>query len=244
MSTKENARMQGGRKSTTQDREELSKAHSINDAVNRPRLTPLFDSTDYYRRVRLDLIPLRTREKAPADRCWQQREYDQVATLERARRGGMNLGVRLPADVVVIDVDPRNFPEGRDPLTDLVDKIGLDLRTAPHVLTGNLEHPGHHYYFRKPASAALLESIEGYEGIELKSFGRQVVAAGSVHPTGGRYEWAPDSPPLHDMPELPAQLVEMARRPERPASTSTGAGEVSPELLAKTLEQGFYPVTA
>ena len=37
------------------------------------------------------------------------------------------------------------------------------------------------------------------------------VAAGSVHPTGGRYEWAPDSPPLPEMPDLPPKLLEMAR---------------------------------
>lgn len=32
-----------------------------------------------------------------------------------AQCSGLNLGVRLPADVVVVDVDPRNFPEGRQP---------------------------------------------------------------------------------------------------------------------------------
>jgi hypothetical protein len=165
---------------------------------------------------------------------WQARTYDQVETLERARRDGLNLGVRLPDDVVVLDVDPRNFPKGADSLAKLVDAIGLDLTEVPHVLTGNLDTPGHHYYFRKPMAVKLFDSIEGFEGIELKSLGRQVVAAGSVHPTGGRYEWAPDSPPLHDMPDLPAKLLELARRPE--AKKNSGAGEITPDQLAKSLK--------
>jgi len=198
---------------------------------------PSIDAADGYRRVRLDLIPLRTRDKAPADRRWQVRDYDYAATIERARRDGLNLGVRLPADVVVVDVDPRNFAAGRDSLAELVKDVGLNLAAAPHTVTGNLDHPGHHYWFRKPAEAVLLDSIDGYPGIEFKSLGRQVVAVGSIHPTGGIYRWSPDSPPLYDMPELPVKLVEMARRRARPAGASSDAGEVTPELLAKTLEQ-------
>ena len=170
----------------------------------------------------------------PADKRWQERVYDQGEVLERARRDGLNLGVRLPADVVVVDVDPRNFPEGRDSLAELAAAFDLPLASAPHVLTGNMEHPGQHFYFRKPAGAVLLDSLDGFEGVEFKSLGRQVVAPGSVHPTGGMYRWALDSPPLHDMPELPAKLVEAVRRPER--KRGTGAGEITAEQLAASLE--------
>lgn len=223
-----------GRKGTTDQETELAEAHGINDAAGRAAAMPSFEAAAEYRRVRLDLIPLRRRDKMPADKRWQERSYDQGEVLERARREGLNLGVRLPADVVVVDVDPRNFPAGRDSLTELAAAFGLPLASAPHVLTGNLSHPGHHYYFRKPAGAVLLDSLEGFEGVELKSLGRQVVAPGSVHPTGGLYRWASDSPPLHAMPELPARLVEAARRPER--TRGTGAGEITPEQLAASLE--------
>ncbi|MCD9029324.1 AAA family ATPase [Luteimonas sp. BDR2-5] len=223
-----------GRKGTTDQESELSKTHGINDAAGHIAATPSFETASEYRRVRLDLIPLRHRDKMPADKRWQERAYDQCEVLERARRDGLNLGVRLPADVVVVDVDPRNFPTGRDSLADMAAAFGLDLTSAPHVLTGNLSHPGHHFYFRKPAGAVLLDSVDGFEGVELKSLGRQVVAAGSVHPTGGLYRWASDSPPLHDMPDLPARLVEAARRPER--RRATGAGEITAEQLAASLE--------
>lgn len=238
MPAKENAHggQDRGRKESPQEKG-LDKHERINHAASALRDTPSFESADDYRRVRLELIPLRRREKMPADRRWQDRAYDHGETLARAKRDGLNLGVRLPPDVVVVDVDPRNFPADRDSLAELARASGLDLRSAPHVLTGNLQHPGHHYYFRKPAGVVLLESVEGFEGVELKSAGRQVVAAGSVHPTGGTYRWAPDSPPLHDMPDLPARLVEMARRPDRPKGGAVGAGELTPDQLAKTLEQ-------
>lgn len=223
-----------GRKGTIDQESELSRTHGVNDAAGHAAATPSFEAASEYRRVRLDLIPLRRRDKMPADKRWQERTYDQAEVLERARRDGLNLGVRLPADVVVVDVDPRNFPAGRDSLAELAAAFGLPLSSAPHVLTGNLDHPGHHYYFRKPAGAVLLDSVDGFEGVEFKSLGRQVVAAGSVHPTGGMYRWAPDSPPLHDMPDLPARLVEAARRPER--KRASGAGEIAPEQLAASLE--------
>ncbi len=223
-----------GRKGTTDQESELSRTHGSNDAAGHAAATPSFEAASEYRRARLDLIPLRRRDKVPADKRWQERNYDRAEVLERARRDGLNLGVRLPADVVVVDVDPRNFPAGRDSLADMAAAFGLDLTSAPHVLTGNLSHPGHHFYFHKPAGAVLLESVDGFEGVELKSLGRQVVAAGSVHPTGGLYRWAPDSPQLPDMPDLPVRLVEAARRPKR--TRATGAGEITAEQLAASLE--------
>lgn len=223
-----------GRKGTTDQESELSKTHGINDAAGHAAAPPSFEAASEYRRARLDLIPLRRRDKVPADKRWQERNYDRGEVLERAKRDGLNLGVRLPADVVVVDVDPRNFPAGRDSLAELAAAFDLPLASAPHVLTGNLSHPGHHFYFHKPAGAVLLESVDGFEGVELKSLGRQVVAAGSVHPTGGLYRWAPDSPQLPDMPELPARLIEVARRPER--KRATGAGEITAEQLAASLE--------
>lgn len=226
-----------GRRGTTDRESELSRTHGINDAAGSAAATPSFEAASDYRRVRLDLIPLRRRDKVPADKRWQERNYDRGEVLERARRDGLNLGVRLPADVVVVDVDPRNFPAGRDSLAELAAAFGLDLASAPHVLTGNLSHPGHHFYFRKPAGAVLLDSVDGFAGVEFKSLGRQVVAAGSVHPTGGLYHWASDSPELPDMPDLPARLVEAARRPDRPKKQATGAGELTPDQLAETLAQ-------
>jgi len=192
----------------------------------------------------LQLIPLhvwnavdskgRDRGKTPRDGAWQAREYDSQGVLQIADKEGVNVGVRLPASVMVLDVDPRNFPEGRDSLAELVADAGLDLSLAPHTVTGS---GGHHYWFTKPADVSLLDTLEAYAGVEFKSLGRQVVAAGSVHPNGRHYEWDDLAPPLSEMPEMPAVLLRLCRRPTRAHGEAAGLGELTPEMLAATLEQ-------
>ncbi|XAQ48581.1 hypothetical protein [Xanthomonas phage vB_XeuM-YB23] len=192
----------------------------------------------------LQLIPLhrydaqdakgRQRGKTPRDGAWQAKEYDSRAVIESAERTGVNVGVRLPSTVMVLDVDPRNFPEGRDSLAELVADTHLDLSTAPHTITGS---GGHHYWFTKPADVDLLDSLEDYQGVEFKSRGRQVVAAGSVHPCGQHYEWDDLAPSLDEMPEMPANLMRLCRRPTRAHGEAAGLGELTPEMLASTLEQ-------
>lgn len=111
--------------------------------------------------------------------------------------------------------------------------LRLDLSQAPHTVTGS---GGHHYWFTKPTDVQLLDSLEDYPGVEFKSHGRQVVAAGSVHPCGRRYEWDDLSPDLDDAPELPATLLRLTRRPVRAHGDAAGLGELTPEMLAASLE--------
>ncbi len=190
----------------------------------------------------LTLIPLhrwdardqrgRDRGKSPLHAAWQAREYDSTSVVDDARRCGLNVGVRLPPDWLVLDVDPRNFPDGRDVLTEFARDFALDLNACPHTRTGS---GGHHYWFRKPVDAATLDSLDGYPGVEFKSHGRQVVAPGSVHPCGRRYDWDDFAPELAQAPPLPDNLLGKIRRPARESSKGE-AGELTPERLARTLE--------
>lgn len=193
----------------------------------------------------LQLIPLhrwdavdpksgKQRGKSPRDGAWQAKHYDSRSVVEHAVRGMYNVGVRLPAEVMVLDVDPRNFGENRDCLAELVKAVRLDLSLAPHTITGS---GGDHYWFRKPADVTLLDSLHDYPGIEFKSYGRQVVAAGSVHPCGVHYEWDDLSPPLSEMPDIPATLLALTRRPVKAHGEAAGLGELTPEMLADTLTQ-------
>ncbi|MBN4983977.1 bifunctional DNA primase/polymerase [Stenotrophomonas maltophilia] len=129
------------------------------------------------------------------------------------------------------EVHPRRAEA--DPLAELVRDLRLDLSQAPHTVTGS---GGHHYWFTKPTDVQLLDSLEDYPGVEFKSHGRQVVAAGSVHPCGRRYEWDDLSPDLDDAPELPATLLRLTRRPVRAHGDAAGLGELTPEMLAASLE--------
>ncbi len=238
MNRQKEARGQGGLQGNTS-----KGTYGSNDAAALPQKTPLID-VDSLIRAGLTLIPLhrwnakdargRPRGKSPIDGSWQVKDYCNEAVLERAKRDGLNVGVRLPASWVVLDVDPRNFEGGVDSLAKLVADSGIDLSSAPHVITGS---GGHHYYFRKPEDLSLMDSLENYPGIEFKSLGRQVVAPGSIHPCGKRYEWDDLTPPPIEAPQMPESLLSLAKRPVRANGEAAGYGELTPEMLAETLDQ-------
>jgi hypothetical protein len=175
--------------------------------------------------------------KQPRELSWQSKDYDSAQVAAQAAKTGANVGVRLTASILVLDVDPRNYPEGRHSLNEFVADLKLDLSACPHVITGS---GGHHYYFSKPADVSVLDSLDTYQGIEFKSFGRQVVSAGSIHPNGKYYEWDdlapfPDDP--EGLPPLPDNMLRLIRRPVRAHGDALGLGDLTPEMLAKTLEQ-------
>lgn len=177
-----------------------------------------------------DLIPLAGRSKRPRDSNWTTRDYTSSTTVKVCVRERCNVGVRLRRNQLVIDVDPRNG--GTAGFDKLCLDLGIDPDRFPRVITGS---SGSHYYMRKPVDVSVLDTLETYAGVEFKSKGRQVVAAGSVHPdTGKRYRWHKDSPPLADAPAAPKRLLKAIKRPERPASASEG-GEYTQEQIAKAL---------
>ncbi len=192
----------------------------------------------------LQLIPLhrwdatdargRPRGKTPRDGAWGVRDYDSAAVLAAAARDGTNIGVRLPGSVMVLDVDPRNFGDG-DSLLSLQIDTGVDLRGVPQTATGS---GGSHYWFDKPVDAQLVDSLEAYPGVEFKSIGRQVVAAGSIHPNGVTYAWTTGEVDLRELPEIPGALLHLIRRPVRSSgSGGAGLGELSAGMLSQTLGQ-------
>jgi len=169
--------------------------------------------------------------KAPG-KGWRDSQPLDVAAAVDVMNGGRNIGVRLRACDLVMDVDPRNFPPGTDPLRQLQADLGIKLTDYPTVVTGS---GGQHIYMRKPDEMAVKEAISHYPGIEFKSLGRQVVAPGSVHPnTGEPYLWDDLGPMIADcVPDAPEVLLGLIRRPERVSVTE--AGEVEAEQLAEML---------
>jgi len=146
---------------------------------------------------------------------------------------GKNIGVRLRDTDLVIDVDPRNFVGGVDSFADLAVDFGLP--DAPFVRTGG---GGFHHYYQKPADMAVLNELAGYPGVEFKSLGRQVVAAGSVHPNGRPYGLDDDvlALSLRDAPEATTALLDAIARPSVAAS-ATGSGEITPQQLERLLSK-------
>lgn len=203
-----------------------------------------------YAAAGLTLIPLhrhdqvdaegRKRGKSPRDANWTSRDYADFDATAHLVAGG-NVGVRLTEQDLVVDVDPRNFPDGEtletdNPFRRLCRDAGLDPDSFPTVITGS---GGLHIYMRKPADVSLVDSRADYPGVEFKSRGRQVVAAGSVHPdTKGTYEWDALSLPLDPSgaPDAPVRLLAIAHRPV--AAAPTGGGEYDQEGLTTMLGSG------
>src|SRR5690349_17892291 len=103
-----------------------------------------------HRRMGHDLIPLhrwdhrdaegRERGKSPRDTAWRQVNYAKFDPL--AHDG--NVGVRLRATDLVVDVDHRHFcPIDGDPTDRFFRDMGVDKGACPIVVTGS---GGEHYY--------------------------------------------------------------------------------------------------
>lgn len=202
------------------------------------------DQLDAYEGSGHELIPLhapgdldqrgRAVGKAPLHRGWRSAQPLTVAQARDSMDGGRNVGVRLRPCDLVVDVDPRNFAEGDDPVSRLESDLAIDLENFPMVRTGS---GGLHVYMRLPEGCSTVETLAAYPGIEFKAHGRQVVAAGSVHPdTGEAYRW--EDPvlgvPVGRAPAVPVALLDRLRRPGAPGGIA--GGEVSPEQLDTMLE--------
>lgn len=180
----------------------------------------------------LELIRIRARDKAPQDSGWRTLSVSHEEVAAHVRAGG-NAGWRLGAPDLVVDVDPRNFAEGDDPLARLAEDAGFDPSLCPRVLTGG---GGHHYYLTKPRDAAVLNSLDAYPGVEFKSAGFQVLVPGSIHPdTGNLYEWDDLAPPPSERPPAPDRLLALIARPD--PQQGAGGGELTPEQVKACLDQ-------
>lgn len=182
----------------------------------------------------------RKRGKSPVHSNWTKKPYmsaDQVTHME----AGDNVGVRLRAGEMVLDVDPRGFPDGQtlaspiNPYVELVLWTGMNPDLYPTVVTGS---GGLHVYMSKPEGVSTKDSLnERFPGVEFKSLGRQVVAPGSIHPdTLKTYVWKAGTSELDafGVDAAPDALVDLIRRPT--GSAATGGGEHDQEELAGMLE--------
>jgi hypothetical protein len=208
-----------------------------------------------YLRTGYTLIPLykwdststfkgKTRQdgKRPLSNDWTTRLYKSEDTVAKSKADNNNAGVRLTSSQLVIDVDPRNSPmdddtgEQRDTFKELCKALSIDPTLYPKVNTGS---GGFHLYMQKDPDVPVIDTLEGYEGVEFKTRGRQVVAAGSVHPNGNKYYWDDtfQHPELEDAPFAPSNLMAMIKRPTQPASSGGKGGEYSDQDIAKMLNE-------
>ncbi len=210
--------------------------------ANLPDLSFDLDLLQPYRTAGWELIPLRAGDKSPLHNGWPSTLYGDDEIDAFAAQGN-NVGVRIGADHLVIDYDPRNDLQGvkKNPLPDgsgvanLQTELGDEfLKTCPTVHTPS---GGWHKYLLLPSQMRLRGKLPDMPGVDFQSGqGKQVVAAGSRHPNGGFYAWDTSAPPLADAPQIPPQFLALL---ERPAAGSLPAevGEMSAAQLKAYLGQ-------
>ena len=163
-----------------------------------------------------------------------------------------NIGVKTGAEMVVLDVDPRNG--GHETLATLIAVHG----PLPHTIKAKTGGGGEHFWFAVPDGKTVKSPGPG---IDIKGRGGYVVAPPSLHPSGARYEWevapweadpAPipgwlitptpadaagseSTPDVVDratlMRRLPPELIERIDRPDNGQDRSTHAHGVFQALL-------------
>lgn len=167
--------------------------------------------------------------KAPLDFNWTKKTYDGAAVIARCIAENRNMGLRLGPTDLVIDVDLRHG--GKEGFAKLKKDLQLDDDAVPRVDTGS---GGFHLYGKKPAALKINTKLEKYPGVEFKTAGSQVVAAGSIHPETLRPYVVGNFEPFSEMKIWPANLLALIERKPR-ASSGEGAGVHTPEQLASML---------
>ena len=159
------------------------------------------------------LFPLNGK-KPPKGFSWPRAEYNPLANLADFPSG--NFGVKLEADDLIIDIDPRNF-NGTNPLEAFQKAINFRLKDSTYIVkTGG---GGLHCYFKKPVDLLVKGELKEYEGIEFKSKGQYVVGAGSIHPDSKLpYTIQCDSP----VADAPKALLDLIQKTEPVTAPGTG----------------------
>ena len=137
---------------------------------------------------------------------------------------GGNLAIRLPVDVIGIDVDAYGSKTGAQTLAEGEKRWGK-LPYSPRSTSRDDGISGIRLY-RVPPGIELVGVIEfpelGVGDIEIcQRHHRYVMGWPSIHPSGRRYQWLGiddgplDEPPTPgDIPDLPAGVAGRARKPE------------------------------
>jgi hypothetical protein len=204
-----------------------------------PSLVPM-ETVQAYVEAGWAVFPLRGKVPAIPKRLGGNGVLDATADPEQIEEwwsgayAGCNIGARVPEELVVIDIDPRNG--GLDALAEWEQRHG----TMPCTLTAysGRGDGGRHLYFLRPHGGLTAKNLP--TGVDLKTSTGYVVVPPSLHPdTRQPYRWE-----HAEVAEAPRWLRRLVRAPvavpqrSRPRSGSPGgwSGEtsVADEFTEKT----------
>lgn len=187
----------------------------------------MIDHALAHARAGFRVIPIPAGQKGPELPNWQNRatrDESQIrAWWTAAPNGNVGLVMGGPERLIAIDVDG---DAGKASLDALEAEHGpLPETLVAETGSGN----GTHILFRVPMhfDATRIKNRELFKNakIDVKFHNGQIVGAGSVHPSGGRYRWLNESTPIAELPQWLYDVI--ATEPSPPKSS--GAQETRDE---------------
>lgn len=170
------------------------------------------------------VFPLVPGTKKPMVSAWQ------VVVPGQYQAAG-NYGIALPPSILVLDADPRNYPPGRDVLTELLEKVpGIIPTRVVKTPSG-----GWHVYTEKPADVAVRKHQAGWPGIDFLSKGCYAVGPGTAT-TNGVYTVEQDRP----IAKIPMEFFNSLERAAEPITEGAGVSLANLERF-RTMCQTFDP---
>lgn len=181
-----------------------------------------------------ELFPLGLgHSKRPRDEGWNLHDYSGFQWRDHLSAGG-NVGIRARTIDLLMDVDPKNG--GLLSFEMLQWDVGNTFESYPIVHTGR-GNGGFHIYMRLPSGERWRWHLKEYPGIDFQTFGRYVVAPGSIHPDTGK-PYVLEGPHMAFLTECkrlaPAALLDILKKPPRPKKTGKG-GRIRCDELARLL---------
>ena len=142
---------------------------------------------------------------------------------------GTNIGVRVPQNMFVLDIDPRHG--GLESL--------VRLQTANGVLPATLMtfsgrgDGGHHYFYRRPLGR--LSDARLGPGIDIKTSAGYVVIPPSIHPDSGRPYVRIDRPVVAP----PDWLIELITPEPEPVATTSRPRSIFSSFWSDSIADAF-----
>jgi hypothetical protein len=146
---------------------------------------------------------------------------------------GHNYGALLRRRFLVIDVDPRHYPEGRRPFRELMQALEMPVDIQKTTFTVKTPRGGYHIYFQKPETCSIVHSLKEYPGLEFKD--QHIMCPGSyifqddkgkaINAGYTLFNGAPSAIAQAD-PRLLAMLKPVERKPQ------VLVGDITPDQVA------------
>lgn len=175
-----------------------------NSVTNIPQSTLL--SIQKYIEAKYVLIPLDGKNPREG---WRKSVFNLGFTLFDT----INFGIALQKDDLILDIDVKKGAKGLESFVKLTEAAGLETGWEKNTYVVKTGTGGFHIYLKKPTDWNTLYKHPDYPGIEIMSWGRQIVGAESIHPDTATLYRAVFCSPINVCP-APQSILDIFKRPE------------------------------